>query len=90
MLTSPPIPYSGPHPPPTLSSLPSGAAPTPAPAVVHSGGSSFGQRLSSFFAGVGVASVLCGYVVYEELLEANTRFDKTLRALEKRVQAVEK
>ena len=72
-----------------LSSLP-GPAGTPAAAASHSGGSSLGQRLMAFFTGVGVASSVCGYFVYEELLAANWRFDMTLRSLEKRLQALEK
>jgi len=44
----------------------------------------------AFFTGVGVASSVCGYFVYEELLAANWRFDMTLRSLEKRLQALEK
>jgi len=77
-----------------FSSLPSGVPPAGAPPAPASsgggGGSSLGQRLVAFFAGVGVASSVCGYVVYEELLEANSRVDKTLRSIEKRVQAMEK
>ena len=54
-----------------------------------SGGSSFFQRLTSFFAGMGVAAGGCGLLVHTELSESNIRFDKALRSLEQRIEAIE-
>ena len=59
-------------------------------ASAPSGGSSLFQRLGSFFAGVGVASTGCGYLIQSELTEANIRFENTLSCLEKRVAELEK
>ncbi len=60
------------------------------PESTPSVGSSLGQRLTAFFAGVGVASIACGYVIFDELVEANARFDKALRSLDNRVKSLEK
>lgn len=59
-------------------------------ASAPSGGSSLFQRLGSFFAGMGVASAGCGYLIQNELVEANMRFENTLSCLEKRVAELEK
>jgi hypothetical protein len=60
-----------------------------APSAPSSGGSSLFQRLGAFFAGVGVSGSACAYLMQSELGEANDRFDKTLRALEARIERLE-
>jgi hypothetical protein len=53
-------------------------------------GSSVVQRITAFLAGMGVAASTCGYYMYGELRESNEVFDRSLRSMEKRLDAIEK
>lgn len=53
------------------------------------GGSSLGQRMISFSAGLGVGFGLSFYVIWEELSGSNARFGRQFEKLEERVKALE-
>ena len=55
-----------------------------------SGGSSFGQRLVAFLAGLGVGCGTSFFIIYEELGTSNARFTKHFQDLQNRVEALEK
>jgi len=54
-----------------------------------SGGSSLGQRLLSFSAGLGVGLAVTSYFLYEELAESNEKFSSELRDLDRRLKSIE-
>ena len=55
-----------------------------------SGGSSFMQRLSSFFVGTGVGFGVAFYYIYEELKDSNKKIEAYIHAQEERLQNLEK
>jgi len=60
---------------------PTGAVTTVNPAKSNSsrGGSTFFERLSSFLAGCGVGFGISIYFIYNELVDANEKLEKTLQ-----------
>ena len=56
---------------------------------VSAGGSSLGQRLLSFSAGLGVGLAVTSYFLYEELAESNEKFSSELRDLDRRLKSIE-
>lgn len=52
-------------------------------------GSSLGQRLLSFLAGLGIGFTITSYFLYEELIESNDKFSTELRDLDRRLKMIE-
>jgi hypothetical protein len=63
---------------------------TPALPEGGGGGSSFGQRVMAFLAGLGVGCGASFFVIYEELGNSNARFAKQFHDLQRRVEGLEK
>ena len=53
------------------------------------GGSSLGQRLVSFSAGLGIGFGMSFYVIWEELSSSNARFTKSFDKIDARIKALE-
>jgi hypothetical protein len=60
--------------------------PVPTTVAVKSGGSSFFQRLSSFFAGLGVGFSISTYFLYNELEDSNKKFAQYIEKLKAAAQ----
>ena len=55
----------------------------PQTTVVQQKGSTLMQRLSSFFVGLGIGFSCTFYLVYDELVDSNSKFEHDLKALKK-------
>ena len=62
------------------------AATIPTIQAASNGGSTLVQRLSSFFIGTAVGFGANFFLVHEELLESNKRFEKTLQDIQKQLK----
>ena len=76
--------------PPITKSPAAVAASSRSSSPVSSGGSTFIQRLSSFFVGAGVGFGVAFYYIYEELKDSNNKIEAYIHAQEARLQKLEK